>query len=184
MSDSVRRHAIDSIAQRVVKTSAAPDANEAPVDYYGKDVFNAAAIRKFLSRGAAEKLLAMIQDGKRLDPNVAGDVAHAMKDWAISRGATHFTHWFQPMTGGTAEKHDSFLDVNEQGEGIMTFSGRNLVKSEPDASSFPSGGLRCTFEARGYTAWDPTSPAFVKRNPRGATLCIPSIFCSYTAPTP
>ena len=180
MSDSVRRHAIDSIAQRVVKTSAAPDANEAPVDYYGKDVFNAAAIRKFLSRGAAEKLLATIQDGKRLDPNVAGDVAHAMKDWAISRGATHFTHWFQPMTGGTAEKHDSFLDVNEQGEGIMTFSGRNLVKSEPDASSFPSGGLRCTFEARGYTAWDPTSPAFVKRNPRGATLCIPSIFCSYT----
>ena len=103
-----------------------------------------------------------------------------MKDWAISRGATHFAHWFQPMTGGTAEKHDAFLEVNEQGEAIMTFSGRNLVKSEPDASSFPSGGLRSTFEARGYAAWDPTSPAFVKRNPCGATLCIPSVFCSYT----
>ena len=180
MSFSNRNKAINSIANRPVPTGATPDANSAPIDFYGKDVFNAAAIRKYLSRGAAEKLLATIQDGAKLDPNVAGDVAHAMKDWAISRGATHFTHWFQPMTGGTAEKHDAFLDVNEQGEAIMTFSGRNLVKSEPDASSFPSGGLRCTFEARGYTAWDPTSPVFVKRDPRGATLCIPSIFCSYT----
>ena len=180
MSVTNRHHAIDSASQHTVENSARPNDGTAPIDYYGKDVFNAGAIRKYLSRGAAEKLLATIQDGVRLDPNVAGDVAHAMKDWAISRGATHFTHWFQPMTGGTAEKHDAFLDLNEQGEAIMTFSGRNLVKSEPDASSFPSGGLRCTFEARGYTAWDPTSPAFVKRNPRGATLCIPSIFCSYT----
>lgn len=179
MNASNRNRAIDSVAQRTVQPDATPDVGSAPVDYYGKDVFSASAIRKYLSRGAAEKLLATIQDGAELDPSVAGDVAHAMKDWAISRGATHFTHWFQPMTGSTAEKHDAFLDVNEQGEAIMTFSGSNLVKSEPDASSFPSGGLRCTFEARGYTTWDPTSPAFVKRNPRGATLCIPSIFCSY-----
>ncbi len=181
MSVTNRDRAIDSIVGRVAQPNEAPTNGGAPLDYYGADVFNAAAIRKYLSRGAAEKLLATIQDGAKLDPNVAGDVAHAMKDWAISRGATHFTHWFQPMTGGTAEKHDAFLDVNDQGEAIMTFSGKNLVKSEPDASSFPSGGLRCTFEARGYTAWDPTSPAFVKRNPRGATLCIPSIFCSYTS---
>ncbi len=180
MNVSNRNRAINSVAQRIVQADAAPDGNCAPIDYYAKDVFNASAIRKYLSRGAAEKLLATIQDGAKLDPSVAGDVAHAMKDWAISRGATHYTHWFQPMTGGTAEKHDAFLDINEQGEAIMTFSGNNLVKSESDASSFPSGGLRCTFEARGYTAWDPTSPAFVKRNPRGATLCIPSIFCSYT----
>ncbi|MDO5309533.1 MAG: glutamine synthetase III [Planctomycetia bacterium] len=181
MSVTNRNHAIEAISKRTELSGKHDlDENAAPIDYYGKDVFNAGAIRKYLSRGAAEKLLATIQDGEKLDPSVAGDVAHAMKDWAIARGATHFTHWFQPMTGGTAEKHDSFLDLNEQGEAIMTFSGKNLVMSEPDASSFPSGGLRCTFEARGYTAWDPTSPAFVKRNPRGATLCIPSIFCSYT----
>ena len=180
MTTTNRTIALESISKRIVPPNDAPHDGAAPIDYYGKDVFNASAIRKYLSRGAAEKLLATIQDGAKLDPSVAGDVAHAMKDWAISRGATHFTHWFQPMTGGTAEKHDSFLDLNDQGEAIMTFSGHNLVKSEPDASSVPSGGLRCTFEARGYTAWDPTSPAFVKRNPHGATLCIPSIFCSYT----
>ncbi len=183
MSANRRERALEALARRVDLHDAPPTNASAPLDYYGKDVFNAAAIRKYLSRGAAEKLLATIQNGARLDPNVAGDVAHAMKDWAISRGATHFTHWFQPMTGSTAEKHDAFLDLNEQGEAIMTFSGKNLVKSEPDASSFPSGGLRCTFEARGYTAWDPTSPAFIKRNPRGATLCIPSIFCSHTGET-
>ena len=180
MTTTNRATALEAISKRIVPTNDAPHDGDAPIDYYGKDVFNASAIRKYLSRGAAEKLLATIQDGAKLDTSVAGDVAHAMKDWAISRGATHFTHWFQPMTGSTAEKHDSFLDLNDQGEAIMTFSGHNLVKSEPDASSFPSGGLRCTFEARGYTAWDPTSPAFVKRNPHGATLCIPSIFCSYT----
>lgn len=180
MSFSNRNRAIESIAQRPVQLGTAPDANGSPVDYYGKDVFNAVAIRKYMSRGASQKLLATIQDGAKLDPEVAGEVAHAMKDWAISRGVTHFTHWFQPMTGGTAEKHDAFLEINDQDEAIMTFSGRNLVKSEPDASSFPSGGLRCTFEARGYTAWDPTSPAFIKRNQNGATLCIPSVFCSYT----
>ncbi len=181
MSATNRRQAIESASQHITPPGSLPNDGKAPIDYYGKDVFNASAIRKYLSRGASEKLLATIQNGAPLDPSVAGDVAHAMKDWAISRGATHFTHWFQPMTSGTAEKHDAFLDLNEQGEAIMTFSGRNLVMSEPDASSFPSGGLRCTFEARGYTAWDPTSPAFIKRNPHGATLCIPSTFLSFNS---
>ena len=114
-----------------------------------------------------------------LDPAIAGDVAHAMKEWALSRGATSYTHWFQPLTGGTAEKHDSFLEPSGC-RAIFSFSGKNLIMGEPDASSFPSGGLRSTFEARGYTAWDPTSPAFIKRHSNGATLCIPTAFCSYT----
>ncbi|MBR2694102.1 MAG: glutamine synthetase III [Thermoguttaceae bacterium] len=147
---------------------------------FGKYVFNEAAIKRYLPHRAAEKLLATIRDRQPLDPTIADDVANGMKEWAIGLGATHFTHWFQPLNGGTAEKHDAFLDVNGTGEALQTFSGKNLIKGEPDASSFPSGGLRCTFEARGYTAWDPTSPAFVKRHANGATLCIPTIFCSYT----
>ena len=116
-----------------------------------------------------------IKKGKPLDPSVADAVAAAMRDWAVSKGATHFTHWFQPMTGITAEKHDGFISPAPDGGVIMEFSGKELIKGEPDASSFPSGGLRATFEARGYTAWDPTSYAFVK----GKTLCIPTAFCSY-----
>ena len=111
---------------------------------------------------------------------MAKPVAQAMKNWAISRGATHYTHWFQPLTGSTAEKHDSFLNADRKGGIEMSFSGKTLIKGEPDASSFPSGGLRSTFEARGYTAWDPTSPAFIKRTKFGATLCIPTAFYSYT----
>ena len=110
-----------------------------------------------------------------LDPHVANVVANAMKNWAVENGATHFTHWFQPMTGITAEKHDSFITPSEPGRVIMEFSGKELIKGEPDASSFPSGGLRSTFEARGYTAWDPTSDAFIK----DGSLCIPTAFCSY-----
>ena len=117
-----------------------------------------------------------IQAGKSLDLEVANVVANAMKDWAIEKGATHYTHWFQPMTGVTAEKHDSFISPDKDGSIIMEFSGKELVQGEPDASSFPSGGLRATFEARGYTAWDPTSYAFIK----DGTLCIPTAFCSYS----
>ena len=149
------------------------------VDFYGEDVFNADAMRSYLPKDISEKLLATIDEGAPLDPNIAGDVAHAMKKWAMDRGATHFTHWFQPLTGSTAEKHDSFLEPNGC-KAIMVLSGKNLIVGEPDASSFPSGGLRSTFEARGYTAWDPTSPAFIKRHGNGATLCIPTAFCSYT----
>ncbi len=121
----------------------------------------------------------VIESGARLEENIAGEVARAMKDWAIGHGATHYTHWFQPMTGSTAEKHDSFLEPTGNGQAILKFSGSQLVQGEPDASSFPSGGLRATFEARGYTAWDPTSPAFVRKGPGGGTLTIPTAFCSW-----
>ena len=149
------------------------------VTSYGADVFGAEAIKEYLPKETAKKLQSTIEQGTPLDPQIAGEVAHAMKHWAMDRGATHYTHWFLPMTGATAEKHDSFLEI-KNGEPIMAFSGKNLIVGEPDASSFPSGGIRSTFEARGYTAWDPTSPAFIKRHGNGATLCIPTAFCAYT----
>ena len=177
MSENFRKKTIDEIA----KSPTAPLMQAAPVnvDFYGEDVFNAEAMRSYLPKDICEKLLATIDEGAALDPNIAGDVAHAMKKWAMDRGATHFTHWFQPLTGSTAEKHDSFLEPSGC-KAIMVLSGKSLIVGEPDASSFPSGGLRSTFEARGYTAWDPTSPAFIKRHGNGATLCIPTAFCSYT----
>ncbi len=178
MSNINRIHAVNSVAARPVP-GAAP-AVPASIACYGEDVFNAAAMRRYLPKATTAKLLSTINEGTPLDHEIAGEVAHAMKEWAISRGATHFTHWFQPLTGATAEKHDAFLEAAGLGEALMAFSGKNLIMGEPDASSFPSGGLRCTFEARGYTAWDPTSPAFIKRHARGATLCIPTAFCSYT----
>ena len=150
---------------------------------YGEDVFSEKAIRAFLSKTVAAKLLATMRDGKPLDPSIADAVAAGMKNWAIGKGATHFTHWFQPLTGGTAEKHDAFLEPTAPAQAVQRFSGKNLIGGETDASSFPSGGLRSTFEARGYTAWDPTSPAFVKRHENGATLCIPTAFCSFTGDT-
>ena len=135
-------------------------------------------MRRYLAAPVCRKLLATIQNNAPLDPEIAGDVAQGMKKWAIDRGATHFTHWFLPLNGSTAEKHDSFLDLAD-GKAVFSFSAKNLIAGETDASSFPSGGLRSTFEARGYTAWDPTSPAFIKRHGNGATLCIPTAFCSY-----
>ncbi|MDR3766981.1 MAG: glutamine synthetase III, partial [Butyricicoccus sp.] len=145
-------------------------------ELFGSMVFNEAAMKERLPKETYKALKRTMTEGTALDPQIAGVVANAMKDWAISKGATHFTHWFQPMTGVTAEKHDSFLSPSSDGTVIMEFSGKELIKGEPDASSFPSGGLRATFEARGYTAWDPTSYAFIKDN----TLCIPTAFCSYT----
>ena len=144
-------------------------------EYFGDMVFDDAAMKTRLPKDAYEALKRTIEDGRSLNIGIANAVASAMKDWAISKGATHFTHWFQPMTGITAEKHDSFITPTANGKVIMEFSGKELIKGEPDASSFPSGGLRATFEARGYTAWDPTSYAFVK----GKTLYIPTAFCSY-----
>ncbi len=178
MSNCNRNHAIHAIAARV-PAAPSPAAPASP-DGYGADVFNEAAMREYLPKDVAEKLLATVNAGAPLDPSIAGAVAHGMKEWAIDRGATHYTHWFMPLTGGTAEKHDSFLDPAPAGGAVFQFSGKNLVMGEPDASSFPSGGIRSTFEARGYTAWDPTSPAFIKRHANGATLCIPTAFCSYT----
>lgn len=142
---------------------------------FGSMVFNDDVQRQRLPAKTYKQLRETIKDSKRLDPEVANIVANAMKDWAIENGATHFTHWFQPLNGVTAEKHDSFISNVGGGSVIMEFSGSNLVRGEPDASSFPSGGLRATFEARGYTAWDPTSYAFIK----DGVLCIPTAFCSY-----
>ena len=150
-------------------------------DIFGENVFNDATMRERLPKKTYQKLKETIREGRELDLETADVVAHEMKEWAIEKGATHYTHWFQPLTGVTAEKHDSFITAPmSNGKVLMSFSGKELIKGEPDASSFPSGGLRATFEARGYTAWDCTSPAFVRQDAAGATLCIPTAFCSYT----
>ena len=143
---------------------------------FGENVFNETVMKARLPKETFKQLMKTIDDGEKLSPTVANVVANAMKDWAIEKGVTHFTHWFQPLTGTTAEKHDSFITPSSEGKVIMEFSGKELVQGEPDASSFPSGGIRATFEARGYTAWDPTSYAFIK----DGVLCIPTAFCSYT----
>ncbi len=145
-------------------------------DIYGSMVFNEHVMRERLPKTTYKQLMKTIKQGEPLNEDVANVVAHAMKEWAIEKGATHYTHWFQPLTGITSEKHDSFIDPTADGRAIMSFSGKELIQGEPDASSFPSGGLRATFEARGYTAWDPTSYAFIKDE----VLCIPTAFCSYT----
>ncbi len=150
-------------------------------DIFGENVFNDSVMRERLPKKVYQQLKKTIEEGKELDLATADVIAHEMKEWAIEKGATHYTHWFQPLTGVTAEKHDSFITApGEDGKVLMSFSGKELIKGEPDASSFPSGGLRATFEARGYTAWDCTSPAFVRQDAAGATLCIPTAFCSYT----
>ena len=149
-------------------------------DIFGEDVFNDTVMQERLPKKVYKDLKKTIEEGKELDLATADVIAHEMKEWAIEKGATHYTHWFQPLTGVTAEKHDSFISAPlPSGKVLMSFSGKELIKGEPDASSFPSGGLRATFEARGYTAWDCTSPAFVRHDAAGATLCIPTAFCSY-----
>ena len=145
-------------------------------EFFGSLVFDDRVMKSRLPSGVYNSLRKTIAEGASLDSHVADAVAAAMKDWAVEHGATHFTHWFQPLTGITAEKHNSFISPSPDGGVIMEFSGKELIQGEPDASSFPSGGLRATFEARGYTAWDPTSYAFIKDD----TLCIPTAFCSYT----
>ncbi len=148
--------------------------------HFGDDVFGSSEQRKRLPKEIYKVLQNTVERGDSLDPGIADSVAQAMKDWALEHGATHYTHWFQPLTNSTAEKHDSFFDPVEGGTSLASFSGKQLVRGEPDASSFPTGGIRATFEARGYTAWDPTSPAFLMRNPNGVTLCIPTAFTSWT----
>ena len=143
--------------------------------YFGSLVFNDAVMKERLPKETYKEMHYAILNSKRLSLETANVVANAMRDWAVEKGATHYTHWFQPMTGITAEKHESFISPTESGNVIMEFSGKELFQGESDASSFPSGGLRATFEARGYTAWDPTSYAFIKGN----TLCVPTAFCSY-----
>ena len=164
---------------RLVRENRMSDAINV-AEIFGKNVFNDTAMKERLPKSVYKKLKQTIEDGAELDPSIADVVAHAMKDWAIERGATHYSHWFQPLTGVTAEKHDAFISVPDAaGRVIMEFSGKELIKGEPDASSFPSGGLRSTFEARGYTTWDCTSPAFLREDTWGVTLYIPTAFCSY-----
>ncbi len=148
-------------------------------EFFGENAFGLRSMRNYLSEEAFTSLASTIRSNEALDASIADEVADAMKRWALEKGATHFTHWFQPLTGATAEKHDSFIVPDGEGGVILQFSGKELIQGEPDASSFPSGGLRATFEARGYTAWDPTSPAFIKEHRGGCTLCIPTVFCGY-----
>ena len=143
---------------------------------YGSLLFTDAVMQERLPKPTYKELKQVIEEGKKLDLSIANEVAHAMKEWALEKGATHYAHWFQPLTGITSEKHDSFITPKDDGSVLMSFSGKELIQGEPDASSFPSGGLRATFEARGYTAWDPSSPAFIKDE----VLCIPTAFISYT----
>ncbi|HWV87404.1 MAG TPA: glutamine synthetase III [Capillimicrobium sp.] len=150
------------------------------IDYYGENVFSPAVQKERLSPETYARLQMAVAHGEGLDLDLANEVAEAMKEWALEKGATHYTHWFQPLTGLTAEKHDSFFDPQPDGTAITEFKGKELIQGEPDASSFPTGGIRATFEARGYTAWDPTSPAFIMENPNGALLCIPTAFVSWT----
>ncbi len=165
-----------------IMSEAMSNSNSVPplTEIYGSNVFSEAVMRERLPKNVFKAIKKTIDEGTELDSTIAEVVANAMKDWAIEKGATHFTHWFQPMTGVTAEKHDSFISPTPDGRVIMEFSGKELIKGEPDASSFPSGGLRATFEARGYSVWDATSPAFLKEDLAGVTLCIPTAFCSYT----
>ncbi len=177
---NVRKTAINAIANTVIPTGKLDYCSNTIKDVFGEHVFNEEQRRQRLPKNVYRILQKTIQSGDEIDPSIADAVAVAMKDWAIEHGATHYTHWFQPMTGLTAEKHDSFLSPTPEGGAIAEFSGKELVRGEPDASSFPSGGLRATFEARGYTAWDPSSPAFILENPNGATLVIPTMFLSWT----
>ena len=180
MGSEARRQAIRDIAADASAYGETKAPDVPATEYFGEDVFNLPSMRKFLPAAVFDKLMATVRDRKPLDPSIAGEVAAAMKEWALQKGASHYTHWFQPLTGATAEKHDAFLEPDRADGVTMKFSAKNLVVGESDASSFPSGGLRSTFEARGYTSWDPTSPAFIKTAPGGATLCIPTAFCSYT----
>lgn len=178
---SSRRAAIQAIQSREPVSASVDYTRTTVSEIYGSNVFNRHIMRTMLPKAVYKAVLRCLDHGERLDSNHADIVANAMKDWAISKGCSHFTHWFMPMTGLTAEKHDSFLvSGGDEGLAILEFSGKVLIQGEPDASSFPSGGIRSTFEARGYTGWDPTSPAFIMESTNGKTLCIPTVFCSFS----
>lgn len=174
---TLRFKALESVSARQPVSLSIP--TQKISEYYGTNVFGKQAMKEFLSPAVYKQLTQAVQSGEKINSELADEVASAMKSWAINKGATHYTHWFQPLTGTTAEKHDAFFEVEDDGV-IEKFKGGALVQQEPDASSFPNGGIRNTFEARGYTAWDPTSPAFIMEGDAGKTLCIPTIFVSYT----
>ena len=173
-------HTANSREVRVFERAAGVDGQASPAELFGQNTFSTKVMAKKLPKPVYRKLLACIREGAKLGRAEAEIVAQAVKEWALENGCSHYTHWFQPMTGSTAEKHDAFLTFDSDGAAIERFTGDALIQSEPDASSFPSGGTRSTFEARGYTAWDPSSPIFIMENPNGNTLCIPSAFVSYT----
>src|SRR5215472_19317334 len=175
-----REAATRAITSWPINGRRAPRSTTSIRQLFGVNVFSDEVMRSRLPENVYKALRNTIKRGAPLDQSIADVVAATMREWAMERGATHFTHWFQPMTGLTAEKHDSFLVPTEGGAALAEFSGKELVRGEPDASSFPSGGIRTTFEARGYTAWDPTSPAFILENPNGTLLCIPTAFASWT----
>ena len=179
MNNRIREKAILAVADAHDHPRTPPVPLDDIFGDYASDVFTPDAMKALLSKASFAKFLRTARDGEPLDPEIADDVASAMRRWAIARGATHYTHWFQPLTGSTAEKHDALFEPDAAQHPIVKFSGKNLIVGEPDASSFPSGGLRSTFEARGYTAWDPTSPAFLRRVGNTVTLCIPTAFCSW-----
>ncbi len=175
---SLRFQAINNLTDEAIEVKS--DGSTKVTAIFGENVFTQKTAREFLSDEAYKSLVASIKGSKKIDRSVAGQIANGIRAWAESKGVTHFTHWFQPLTGTTAEKHDSFFTLKSDGTAIEEFDGAALIQQEPDASSFPSGGLRATFEARGYTAWDPSSPAFIIEIGQGKTLCIPTIFVSYT----
>ncbi|WP_213814612.1 glutamine synthetase III [Glaciihabitans sp. dw_435] len=177
--NNVRLQAISDV-EAYVPPTVSFDHSEAPGEIFGENVFSKVVMQKRLPKSVYKSVIATIEHGEKLDPLVADAVASAMKDWALEKGATHYAHVFYPLTGLTAEKHDSFFEPNGDGTALAEFAGKTLVQGEPDASSFPNGGLRNTFEARGYTGWDVTSPAYVLENPNGNTLCIPTVFVSMT----
>jgi glutamine synthetase len=180
ISQTARRQAIQIISDRQPCRNGVNYVEEPLAETFGINVFNRRTMQKVLPRAIYRSLIKCIDHGEMLDPAIADTIANAMKDWALSRGASHYTHWFQPLHGLTAEKHDSFLSPAGDSTFTLEFSGKNLIQGESDASSFPSGGIRSTFEARGYTGWDPTSPAYLMESTNGTTLCIPTIFCSYS----
>jgi len=179
MGESGRLWAIREVTSRALRSLPELARGVRIEETFGSNTFDTGTMKEKLPKAINESLQETIRRGKKLDPAIAGEVAHAVKEWALAKGATHFCHWFQPQTGLTAEKHDAFLTFDDDGQPIERFSGSQLIQSEPDASSFPSGGMRTTFEARGYTAWDPSSPLFILDGPNGKTLCIPSVFISY-----
>ncbi|MEI6899830.1 MAG: glutamine synthetase III, partial [Bacteroidota bacterium] len=172
--NNLRFRALDLAMTRTIKNVEFPNVKAS--EYFGELTFNRAAMREYLTEEAYQQVINSIEKGVKIDRRIGDQVAAGLKAWAMNKGATHYTHWFLPLTGATAEKHDAFVDPIEGGKAIENFRGSELSQQEPDASSFPSGGIRTTFEARGYTAWDPTSPAFIMDR----TLCIPTVFVSYT----
>src|SRR3954451_10209771 len=178
-ANKVRLQAITDV-EAYVPPAVTFDPGEEPGEIFGSNVFSVSVMQKRLPKAVYKSVLNTISKSAPLDPDVADAVASAMKDWAMEKGATHYAHVFYPLTGLTAEKHDSFLEPDGKGAAMAEFSGKQLIQGEPDASSFPSGGIRNTFEARGYTAWDVTSPAYILENPNGTTLCIPTAFVSWT----